>query len=316
MPNSDDFHPDLARGRFIPRFSFGERSSRLMRSLRPRPMAPGAGVEIREIVVTGPTGAPDVSMRVFAPSALMNDAPALLWLHGGGLVLGAPEQDDATNSAFARELGITVAAVRYRLAPQHPAPAALEDAYAGLLGLVARAGDLHVAPDRIAIGGASAGGGIAAALALLAHDRGEVRPAFQLLVYPMLDDRTVTRGGPAPRNARMWTPKSNRFAWTAYLGSAVGGPEVSPYAAAARRTDLTGLPPAWIGVGSLDLFHDEDVDYANRLRAAGVDCELLVIPGAFHGFDAVFRNAGVTRDFHQRQRQALGAALGRPQGRC
>ena len=149
--------------------------------------------------------------------------------------------------------------------------------------------------ERIAIAGASAGGGLAATLAIYAHDKGEVRPAFQLLVYPMLDDRTVTRADHDTRNVRVWTPKSNRFGWTSYLGAEPGSTGVSPYAAAARREDLSGLPPAWIGVGQIDLFHDEDVEYARRLVEAGVACTLSIVPGAFHGFDAVFRKAAVTR---------------------
>lgn len=187
------FHPDLALARFIPQFSFGPRAARIMRRAKPRPADPGPDVTVRELVVPGPAGAPPVSLRVFQPAGLRAPAPALLWTHGGGLILGAPEQDDRTNIAFARRLGITVAAVRYRLAPGSPAPAAVEDAYAALRGLVAHASALHIDIDRIAIGGASAGGGITAALALLAHDRAEIRPVFQLLVYPMLDGRTMTR---------------------------------------------------------------------------------------------------------------------------
>ena len=306
------FHSDLARARYLPQLSFGPRLARLMRRLKARPVDPGPDVTVQEVVVPGPEGAPPVSLRVFQPAGLRAPAPALLWVHGGGLILGAPEQDDRTNIAFARELGITVAAVRYRLAPDNPAPAAVEDAYAGLRGLVERAGDLHVDADRIAIGGASAGGGIAAGLALLAHDRGEFRPAFQLLIYPMLDDRTTARTDLDARNMRIWTPKSNMYGWSAYLGAGVAGPDVSPYAAAARRENLTGLPPAWIGVGTLDLFHDEDVTYARRLRDSGVPCELHVIPGAFHGFDAVYAKAGVSQQFWRQQAHALREALALP----
>jgi acetyl esterase/lipase len=302
-------HPDLAPARFIPKLSFGPLSSRIVRRLKPRPTDPGPAVTVQEIVVPGPKGAPPVSVRVFQPAGLKTAAPALLWVHGGGFVLGTPEQDDRANIAFARELGITVAAVRYRLAPANPAPAAVEDAYAALRGLVGRAADLHIDIDRVAIGGASAGGGIAAALALLAHDRAEVRPGFQLLIYPMLDDRTTTRTELNNLNVRIWTPKSNRYGWSSYLGDAVGGPDVSPYAAAARREDLTGLAPAWIGVGTLDLFHDEDVEYARRLNDSGVPCELHLVPGAFHGFDAVFPKAGISQLFWRQQARALAGAL-------
>jgi acetyl esterase/lipase len=302
-------HPDLRRVRFLPRTSYGPLSSRLMRGVKIRPTDPGADVVVDELVVPGPEGAPPVSLRIFRPATLSEPAPALLWVHGGGHVIGSPEQDDQTNIAFVRELGITVAAVRYRLAPVAPAPAAVEDAYAGLLGLVANADELMIDVGRIAIGGASAGAGIAAGLVLLAHDRGDIRPVFQLLVYPMLDDRTVTRTDLDTSNVRVWTAKSNRYGWATYLGQPPGGPDVSPYTAPARREDLGGLPPAWIGVGSLDLFHDEDVEYAKRLRESGVPCELEIIPGAFHGFDALFPKAEVSRAFWREQARALREAL-------
>ena len=310
------FHPDLAVGRFIPPFSFGPRLARLARKGTPGPPSPSDGVEVEELTVPGPPGAPEVLLRVFrptrSPGAPADRVPALLWVHGGGLIVGSPGIDDRTNIKFARELGIVVAAVRYRLAPDSPAPAAVEDVYAGLLGLVADADRLGVAVDRIAVGGASAGGGLAAAAVLLAHDRGEVRPAFQLLVYPMLDDRTVTRTDLDTRHVRVWTQKSNRYGWTSYLGRDPGGADVSPYAAAARREDLSGLPPAWIGVGSLDLFHDEDLTYARRLNDAGVRCAFYLVPGAFHGFDALFGKAGVSMEFWREQARALREGLGLP----
>lgn len=303
------FHPDLWFGRSLPPFAQGPRSSRLMRRLSPRAAHPGPDIAVEERVFAGVDSQPAVSVRILRPVGLATPAPALLWVHGGGLVLGSPEQDDRANVTFVRELGITVAAVRYRLAPDSQAPAAAEDAYAALRGLVAHAEDLHVDPARIAIGGASAGGGIAAALALLAHDRGELRPVFQLLVYPMLDDRTVTRTDLDTRGVRIWTPASNRYGWTSYLGGPPGGPDVSPYAAPARREDLTGLPPAWIGVGSLDLFREEDLEHARRLVAQGVPCEVHLVPGAFHGFDAVFSRRGVSQDFLRSQVEALRRGL-------
>lgn len=305
------FHPDLAAARFIPNVSVGPRLLRVMRATPRTPLAP-EDVRIGEVTIPGTDGAPATTARVYRPREVDPDAtpsPALLWLHGGGFLIGSPEQDEASSIGFVRELGITVVAPRYRLAPEHPSPAALQDAYSALAWLSASAPGLGVDPARIAICGASAGGGLAAALALYAHDRGEVRPAFQLLVYPMLDDRTVTRSEHRVAGVRAWTPKSNRFAWTSYLGARPGSPGVSAYAAPARRDDLTGLPPAWIGVGSNDLFHDEDLEYARRLRAAGVACELLVVDGAFHGFDAIMRTAGVSRDFWRTQAETLRGAL-------
>ena len=304
------FHPDLWLGRFMPNFAFGPKLSAFIRN-RTRtgriPLLDDLTVEDVDVPADG--ASPAVSLRLYRPKKLTAPAPALYWMHGGGFIIGQPEQDEAGSIAFARELGITVAAIRYRLAPDHPAPAAVEDAYAGLRWLHANAGSLNIDGTRIAIGGASAGGGLAATLALVAHDRREVTPAFQLLVYPMLDDRTVTRTDHDTRNARVWSTASNAWAWSVYLGHAPGLPSANPYAAAARREDLKGLPPAWIGVGTLDLFHDEDLAYAKRLNDSGVKCELHVVPGAFHGFDALFRKAGVSKSFWHEQARALRAAL-------
>ncbi|MEJ3404603.1 alpha/beta hydrolase [Rathayibacter sp. YIM 133350] len=303
------FHPDVAIARFIPQFSMGPRITRLMRRGRPRQQPAPEDIEIEDVRVPGAPGAPDVSLRLYRPKALTTEAPALFWIHGGGFIQGSPEQDERTNILFARELGITVAALRYRLSPEHPAPAALDDAYAGLGWLFANADARGIDADRIAVGGASAGAGLAAGLTLLAHDRGEFRPAYQLLIYPMLDDRTVLRTDLDTRNVRIWSPGSNRYAWTSYLGQAPGSPNVSPYAAPARREDVGGLPPAWIGVGTLDLFHDEDLAYAERLRASGVPVEVHVIDGVFHGFDALFAKTDVARAFWEEQARALRAAL-------
>ncbi|QAY72541.1 alpha/beta hydrolase [Agromyces protaetiae] len=310
MPKPSPFHPDLRAARFVPNYTMGPRMTRLMRATPPTGTAPD-DVRIEEVVVPGPAGAPDIRLRVYDPVGRAASSPALLWIHGGGFLIGSPEQDEASSIRFARELGILVVAARYRLAPEHPSPAGLDDVYAALAWLLGEAEARAVDRERIAIGGASAGGGLAASLALLAHDRGEFAPAFQLLVYPMLDDRTVLRAGPPPRGHRMWSTGSNRYAWTSYLGEAPGGPDVSPYAAPARRADLGGLPPAWIGVGMLDLFHDEDVSYAARLGEAGVPVELEVVEGVFHGFDAVFRKSGVARSFWRSQAEALRRAFAR-----
>jgi acetyl esterase/lipase len=216
-------------------------------------------------------------------------------------MLGHAGQDDALCRRFARELGITVAAVDYRLAPAHPYPAPLEDCYAALLSL---AGMPTVDESRIAIAGASAGGGLAAALALLARDRREIALAAQLLLYPMLDDRTADRPDPDARHRRLWNNTSNRLGWNAYLGDA--DPDV---AVPARRRDFSGLPMTWIGVGTLDILYDEAVTYAHRLRAADVPCKLEAVPGAFHGFDAVAPKTGVAARFFGSQCDLLRAAL-------
>ncbi|MFG1934137.1 alpha/beta hydrolase [Mycobacterium sp. NPDC048908] len=238
------------------------------------------------------TIAEDVGIRLFRPQGVTGPTPALLWIHGGGYVIGKAAQDDALCRRYARELGVIVASVDYRLAPEHPYPAPLEDCYAALQWLVRLP---SVDPAVVAIGGASAGGGLAAALALLTRDRGQIPLAAQLLVYPMLDDRTQGRQLDNP-GLRLWNQASNKYAWSAYLGGA--DPNV---AVPARHEDLTGLPPTWLGVGTFDLFHDEDLAYAERLRAAGVRCEVEVIEGAFHGFDGIVPKAEVSQSFFDSQ---------------
>lgn len=244
---------------------------------------------------------PEVSVRVHRSAASSGEpGPALLWIHGGGTIMGGAAQEDAFCRKLTNFTDVSVAAVDHRLAPEHPYPTPLEDCYAALLWLTRQP---WVDPARVAIGGASAGGGFAAALALLARDRGEVVPAAQLLVYPMLDDRT---GAESSQPARvMWSGRDNQIAWRWYLGGA--DPRL---AAPGRREELSGLPQAWIGVGSLDLFHDESADYARRLRAAGVPAELHVADGAFHAFDLLAPNASVSQRFFASQCRFLRAGLG------
>jgi acetyl esterase/lipase len=301
MRDGAAFHPDLRRmAMFLPRGAIGSRSYRTVRRLTGR-MSRRAAPNI-ETVSIGP-----ISVRLHHPPA-GNGAPrpALLWIHGGGYVIGTAAQDDALCSMVAERLGVLVGAVDYRLAPEHPFPVPLHDCHDALTWLARRP---DVDATRVAIGGGSAGGGLAAALALLARDSAEVAPVFQLLTYPMLDDRTVTRDVD-DHHCRLWNNKANRFGWQSYLGIVPGAPEVSGLAAPARHDDLSGLPPAWIGVGNFDLFYDEDVLYAERLRAAGVKCEVEVVPGAFHGFDVVATKAAVTAQFREAQLRALTGALG------
>ena len=305
----EPFHPELRGARWLPLVSAGPRTLWLFR-LGPRGARRDPGVETTTVPFAGPAGA--MTYRVFRPGGsrpAKRKLPALLWIHGGGLILGTPQQDDASNIALSRDLGIAVFSASYRLAPQHPAPAALDDLVAGFRELVARADEFGIDPARIAIGGASAGGGLAAALAQRLLDEGGPQPVFQLLVYPMLDDRTALRDDIDARHMRGWSPASNRFAWSAYLGPAAEATGIRSSVVPARRRDLRGLPPAWIGVGTLDLFYDEDVTYARRLEEAGVPCELHVVPGAFHGFDALYRHAGVSRAFHAEWVRVLRAAL-------
>jgi len=246
---------------------------------------------------------------VYEPSQRTCDGGALLWIHGGGTIFGSPEADHELCSRFARDLGILVVNITYRLAPEHPFPAGHDDCYTALRWLHDNAAQFGVDPARIAIGGASAGGGLAAATAQRATDQ-DLPLRFQLLVYPMLDDRTVLRRDHAGRGRLIWTPRSNRYAWTSYLGHRPGAREPLPYAAASRRTDLAGLPPAWIGVGDLDLFYEEDVDYARRLQAVGVPVDLRVEPGMYHGAENEVRpTAPAMQAFEQAMFDALATAL-------
>jgi triacylglycerol lipase len=265
-------------------------------------------VRREERFIPGPAGAPDVRVLIYTPPGQASARPAYLHVHGGGYVLGSPEINDAANRDTAREQGCVVVSVDYRLAPETRFPGALEDCYAALTWLASNAGELGVDRNRIAIGGESAGGGHAAALALLARDRGEVPIRLQVLDAPMLDDRTGASTEPhAFCGEFVWTAELNRFGWQALLGCEPASPDVQANAAPARAADLAGLPPTLITVGSLDLFLEEDLEYARRLARAGVPVELHIIPGGFHGF----ARAGLAAPQVQALRRHQGEALKR-----
>ena len=297
------FNPQLRAARFLPRTII---TARTLPALRVLTKLTGSARRPDAEVISVDA---DVSVHVFRPASARPGTPALLWIHGGGMVLGDAAQDSSFCRRVADELNIVVVSVEYRLAPEHPFPTPLEDCYTALQWL-GRQPDID--PANIAIGGQSAGGGLAAALALLAKERGEIRPVLQLLSYPMLDDRTTTRTDINPRRLRIWSPGSNRFGWRAYLGQATTDANVPPLAAPARYDDLSGLPPAWIGVGTNDLFHDEDVTYARRLQQAGVASTLRVVPGAYHNFDSMEPKTALSREFVQAQITALHEALNGP----
>jgi acetyl esterase/lipase len=291
------FHPELrSRARLIPRFSFGPRVVRTFRWLNAR-----IPVGRTEIVDLG-----GVRCCVFRSRVTQGRVPAVVWFHGGGYLMGSPLQDAPACARTAEKLGVVVVAPFYRLAPEHPFPAALDDAYAVLRAVAAMP---NVRADRIAVGGMSAGGGLAAALALHARDRDGPRIVHQSLVYPMLDDRTTLRRDVDETYFRLWNCESNRFGWRSYLGVEPGGASVPAGAVPARAESLAGLPSAWIGVGTQDLFHDEDVAYAERLRASGVACKLEIVDGGYHGFDEVSPSANVVRAFRKSRIDALRAAL-------
>ena len=270
----------------------------------PTPIA--QGVTLVTSRVPGPIGGPPVRVLRYEPAGRAAPRPALLWIHGGGMIMGTPEQAHAWCSHVAARLGVVVVSVDYRLAPEDPFPAGLDDCMAALDWLHAEAASLAVYPERIAVGGDSAGGGLAAAVAQRARDEGGPPLRFQLLVYPMLDDRTTGRGPDGSRDAILWSGRSNRFAWHAYHGGRPTPTATGEHPAPGRTEDLTGLAPAWIGIGDIDLFHDEAVDYARRLMRCGVRTDLHVFGGTCHGFDSLRPDWAVSRELFTMQCAALG----------
>jgi acetyl esterase/lipase len=249
---------------------------------------------------------PRVVVRVHRPKGVDGPLPCIYSIHGGGYVLGSYDMDDAKFDRQCGHFPCVGVSVEYRLAPETPYPGPLDDCYAGLRWTYEHAAELGIAPDRIGISGVSAGGGLAAALALLARDRGEVPVAFQLLECPMLDDRQVTSSSRLD-GLPIWSREANEFGWRSYLGDRYGG-DVPAYAAAARATDLAGLPPALVIVGGADGFRDEDIEYALRLNQAGVPTELHVLPGAPHGVQ-MFTDSVVARRWNQMVTQWLEGKL-------
>jgi len=266
-----------------------------------------SGVEWREQSIATPAGHA-LRARIYRPTDRNGRLPALLHIHGGGYVMGSVRMNHLSNIELAASTSALTLSVDYRLAPETVAPGAVEDCYAALQWLHDNAEQLGIDPARIAIRGESAGGGLAAALALLARDRGGPAIVHQNLIYPMLDDRSCITRMPAHLGAFVWTPQANAFGWRSLLGQEPGSAEISPYAAPARAEDLAGLPPSFIAVGALDLFLVEDMDYARRLIEAGVAAELHVYPGAYHGFD-ILPDAAPTRQMKRDAVAALRKAL-------
>jgi len=261
----------------------------------------------REVVVPGATGF-DPTVRVYSPPTEASGRPCIYWIHGGGYLFGSGLNVDARINRWVEEFDCVAVSIEYRLAPEHPYPAPLDDCYAGLLWTAQHADELGIDPARIALAGASAGGGLAAGLAILARDRGEVSPAYQLLIYPMIDDSNTSPSSHI-EGALVWSRAANDLGWSGYLGERFGTDDVPAYAAPARVEDVSGLPPAWIGVGSLDVFRDEDITYASRLLAAGIPAELHVYNGAPHGFEMIVPTAGVSQACQRDITEALRRAL-------
>ncbi|MGO1056886.1 alpha/beta hydrolase [Crossiella sp. CA198] len=265
-------------------------------------------VAVRALSIPGPAGGPEVAIRVYTPAA---DGPlgALVHIHGGGFVLGDLDLAERSALRVADQVGVVVVAMDYRLAPENPFPAGLDDCYATLEWTAKNAAELGVDPARIAVGGDSAGGGLAAAVALLTRDRGGPALAYQVLNIPELDDRLDTPSMTAYTDTPMWHRPNAILSWDFYLGEGKRGTaEVSPYAAPARATDLSGLPPAFVAVCEFDPLRDEGLDYAQRLVQAGVSTELHLYPGTFHG-SGLIPEAAVTvrmgRDLTDALRRAL-----------
>ncbi|MER6025802.1 alpha/beta hydrolase [Streptomyces sp. NPDC001851] len=269
--------------------------------------------EAEDRTVPGPAGAPDVPLLLCRPVRTGSTAPlpVLYHVHGGGMMLGTGRAGVDQPLAWARELGAVVVSVEYRLAPEHPYPAPVEDVYAGLRWIAGHAREIGADPDRIVVVGASAGGGLAAALTLLSRDRQGPRLFGQVLLAPMLDDRNDTVSSHQMAGVGVWDRTANETGWTALLGDRRGGPGVPPYAAPARADDLSGLPPAYLDAGSAETFRDEVVAYASRIWRCGGEAELHVWPGAFHGFDTLAPQAALSRAARAARLAWLRRLLGR-----
>lgn len=249
-------------------------------------------IDFTEYAVPGPAGAPDVIVSVLSPGGLggrvaAGAAPvgAIYNIHGGGMMVGNRRMDVPRLVELVLEFGIVAATVEYRLAPEHPDPAPVEDCHAGLVWMAGAAEMLGINPERIVIMGGSAGGGLSAGVSLIARDRGTVKLAGQMLLCPMIDDTNTTLSSYQYLRGNTWTRQRNLLGWQSLLGARVGTDAVSIYAAPHRAKDLTNLPPAFIEAGSAEMFRDENVEYANRIWATGGTAELHVWSGGFHGFD-------------------------------
>jgi acetyl esterase/lipase len=283
-------------------------STQMMAAMKAQmPVIPGVITE--DHTIPGPKGSPNVKVRIYRPEKQAGLLPALLWIHGGGYMLGDLDQEDFNAKQLTLAAECVVASVEYRLAPEHPYPAPLEDCYAALKWLSTHADELKINRSHIAVGGGSAGGGLAAGLAVLARDRAEAQVMFQLLVYPMINDYNIAPASDTLPDALFWTRESNLIGWRSYLGCAPGTEGISCYAAAYRATNLEGLPAAYITVGDIDLFAQEDVDYSRRLIAAGIPTELHVYPGGCHAFDMLVPGADITKRFTADIHRALKRAL-------
>lgn len=276
----------------------------------PADLTRGGAFTVTRRTAPGPDGDPDIELLIITPSGAEGTLPGLYHIHGGGMIIGDNTTGVELLQDWATEIPSVIVSVEYRLAPEHPHPAPVEDCYAGLAWTAKNAAELGIDPSRLIVAGASAGGGLSAAVALLARDRGGPALAGQMLLCPMIDDRNDTPSAVQMAGRGVWDHTANDTGWTALLGADRGGPDVSPYAAPARATDLSGLPPAFIDVGSAETFRDEDVAYAIRIWQAGGVAELHVWPGGFHGFDLLAPQAAVSQEARAARLRFLHRLLG------
>lgn len=267
------------------------------------PLNPNVTSEDR--TVPGPEGAPDITVRIYRPVDATGTLPGIYFIHGGGMILGDIDGEDAVATQICEQVDAVVVSVEYRLAPEHPYPAPVEDCYAGLVWMARHASELRFAPDHLAVYGGSAGGGLTIATSMLARDRGFPALRFQMPIYPMIDDRNETPSSHEITDIGLWDRAGNIEAWKWYLGD--GNPD--QYAAPARAEDLTGLPPTFIDVGTVDLFRDEDITFAMRLMQAGVPTELHVNPGAYHAAEVFAPECELSGVIWARRIEALRRAL-------
>ncbi|MFF2483077.1 alpha/beta hydrolase [Paenibacillus sp. NPDC058071] len=302
--------PQLRVGlQLFPTFELNEQQLAMVRGITFPPQPRSEHVLTTSRMIVG-AGGQDMLVKIYEPiERKQQSLPGLLWIHGGGYLIGHPDMDDALCEAFVDAAHCVVVSVDYRLAPEHPYPAAIKDCYAALQWTAASADELRIDLSRLGIAGASAGGGLTAALALMARDKGGPALSFQMPLYPMIDHRNTTPSSHEITDERLpWNRQKNITGWRLYLGDHAEG-EISPYAAAAMADDLRGLPPTYTCVGQLDPFRDETIDYVARLAQAGVDVKFELYPGCFHGFESIMPNAKISQQARNGYIGAVARAL-------
>ncbi|MGV2622922.1 UNVERIFIED_CONTAM: alpha/beta hydrolase fold domain-containing protein [Halobacillus marinus] len=267
-------------------------------------------VSMTDETITGPDG-DALKWKIYRPKDSDETLPVLLWMHGGGFILGAYDESDGLCSDIVKAAGCVVVSVDYRLAPEHPYPAALEDCYTALTWIADHHEAMNIDRDRIGVAGVSAGGGLTAALALLARDRQYPSICFQMPLYPMIDDRNDTPSAHEISEGMVWNHKTNAFGWRMYLGALHDTDDVPAYAAPARAEDYSGLPYTYTCIGQLDPFRSETLTYVTKLAEAGVDVEFHLYPGAYHGFEQVAPEAAISKRAREEYIQAVKQAFAR-----